>query len=214
MVTALVTDYRQRHKDIRGIFRQNYATANALIGELPEASEERRLLLGAYFTNEYSLESVALFNPSMVRAPRSERRAARLRPLRHEPARVRRGAHLVDRVPHRHGRRRASRRRRPADTLRAHRAPRRRRALRQGELRPQAPRDEGAPPARRARSSRVLDTRFTISDLKYAIERCRPRDRAHAVQGARRQHALARPLELRARVLARRGALRARDLSR
>ena len=69
MVTALVTDYRQRHKDVRGIFRQNYATANALIGEFAEASEERRLLLGAYFTNEYSLESVALFNPSMVAHP-------------------------------------------------------------------------------------------------------------------------------------------------
>ena len=35
----------------------------------PSSSEERRLLLGAYFTNEYSLESVALFNPSMVLHP-------------------------------------------------------------------------------------------------------------------------------------------------
>src|SRR6185295_11090594 len=32
-------------------------------------SEERRLLIGAYFTNEYSLESAALFNPSMVWHP-------------------------------------------------------------------------------------------------------------------------------------------------
>jgi predicted GH43/DUF377 family glycosyl hydrolase len=69
MLTALVTDYRQRHKDIRGIFRQNYATMSALAGEDVEASEDRRLLLGAYFTNEYSLESVALFNPSMVLHP-------------------------------------------------------------------------------------------------------------------------------------------------
>ena len=69
MVTALVSDYRQRHKDIRGIFRQNYATAIALIDDKPEASEDRRLLLGAYFTNEYSFEAVALFNPSMVLHP-------------------------------------------------------------------------------------------------------------------------------------------------
>jgi predicted GH43/DUF377 family glycosyl hydrolase len=69
MVTMLVNDYRQRHKDVRGIFRQNYATANAATGEFPDASEERRLLLGAYFTNEYSLEAVALFNPSMVAHP-------------------------------------------------------------------------------------------------------------------------------------------------
>ena len=69
MVAALVTDYRQRHKDIRGIFRQNYATAIALARENLETSDERRLLLGAYFTLEYSLESVALFNPSMVLHP-------------------------------------------------------------------------------------------------------------------------------------------------
>jgi predicted GH43/DUF377 family glycosyl hydrolase len=69
MLAALVADYRQRHKDIRGIFRQNYATALALAGETPDANEDRRLLLGAYFTLEYSLESVALFNPSMVLHP-------------------------------------------------------------------------------------------------------------------------------------------------
>lgn len=69
MVAALVDDYRRRHKDVRRIFRQNYTAANAQLGESREPSEERRLLLGAYFTNEYSLESVALFNPSMVAHP-------------------------------------------------------------------------------------------------------------------------------------------------
>jgi predicted GH43/DUF377 family glycosyl hydrolase len=69
MLQTLVTDYRVRHKDIRGIFRQNFATATAGIAVQSELSEERRLLLGAYFTNEYSLEAVALFNPSMVQHP-------------------------------------------------------------------------------------------------------------------------------------------------
>jgi predicted GH43/DUF377 family glycosyl hydrolase len=69
MVSTLVAEYRERHKDIRGIFRQNYTTALAMAGGSPEESPERRLLLGAYFTNEYSLESVALFNPSMVLHP-------------------------------------------------------------------------------------------------------------------------------------------------
>jgi predicted GH43/DUF377 family glycosyl hydrolase len=69
MLATLVTDYRQRHKDIRGIFRQNYAIAIALAGQTPDVNEERRLLLGAYFTSEYSLEAVALFNPSMVLHP-------------------------------------------------------------------------------------------------------------------------------------------------
>ena len=69
MVATLVANYQYRHKNISKIFRQNYATAIALIGERPDASDERRLLLGGYFTSEYSLESVALFNPSMVLHP-------------------------------------------------------------------------------------------------------------------------------------------------
>jgi predicted GH43/DUF377 family glycosyl hydrolase len=69
MLTTLVRDYRVRHKDIRGIFRQNYAAATLTVAVQAELSEERRLLLGAYFTCEYSLESVALFNPSMVQHP-------------------------------------------------------------------------------------------------------------------------------------------------
>jgi hypothetical protein len=41
----------------------------ALLDSRPEMSEERRLLIGSYFTCEYSLESAALFNPSMVQHP-------------------------------------------------------------------------------------------------------------------------------------------------
>lgn len=69
MLATLVTDYRIRHRDIRGIFRQNFALATANVPVDPELGDERRLLLGAYFTSEYSLESVALFNPSMVPHP-------------------------------------------------------------------------------------------------------------------------------------------------
>ena len=32
-------------------------------------SEERKLLIGAYFTHEYSIESAAFFNPSIVEDP-------------------------------------------------------------------------------------------------------------------------------------------------
>ena len=69
MLATLVTDYRLRHKDIRGIFRQNFVLATANVGIDVQLSDERRLLLGAYFTSEYSIESVALFNPSMVLHP-------------------------------------------------------------------------------------------------------------------------------------------------
>jgi hypothetical protein len=69
LLGALVTDYQERHKDIRAIFAQSYTTVSALAGAHGDDSEDRRLLIGSYFTNEYSLESVALFNPSMVLHP-------------------------------------------------------------------------------------------------------------------------------------------------
>jgi predicted GH43/DUF377 family glycosyl hydrolase len=69
ILATVLADYRPRHKDIRGTFRQNCATALAFLEGRVDLSEERRLLLGAYFTCEYSLESAALFNPSMVPHP-------------------------------------------------------------------------------------------------------------------------------------------------
>ena len=69
ILATVLSDYRGRHKDIRGIFRQHYARAIAELETFPAPSEERRLLIGAYFTHEYSLESAALFNPSIVQHP-------------------------------------------------------------------------------------------------------------------------------------------------
>lgn len=69
MVAALVADYGQRHKEISGTFRRHCAAALATVCNRPDLTEAQVLLLGAYFTNEYSLEAVALFNPSMVLHP-------------------------------------------------------------------------------------------------------------------------------------------------
>ena len=48
--------------------------------------ERRKLLIGAYFTQEYSLESAALFNPVDGLAPRPRRRAGGLAAVRAQPA--------------------------------------------------------------------------------------------------------------------------------
>jgi len=45
---------------------------NALLSMDGELSVERKLLIGSYFLSEYSLESAALFNPSIV-PPRTSR---------------------------------------------------------------------------------------------------------------------------------------------
>jgi hypothetical protein len=66
------------------------------LGEAWEPSAERQALLGAHFTHEYSPESAALFNPSIVphpdqsgRQPVSGRRSARDAPQHAEPQNLR-----------------------------------------------------------------------------------------------------------------------------
>jgi predicted GH43/DUF377 family glycosyl hydrolase len=62
--------YSNRHDDLRATFRRNFeliSTAEVL-GH-PNYSQERAELIGAYFTQEYSIEGAALFNPSIVAAP-------------------------------------------------------------------------------------------------------------------------------------------------
>ena len=65
----VMTEFEERHQRLcnfyLGRFEQmkKYLLTNQLL------SDERKLLIGAYFTQEYSLESAALFNPSMVWHP-------------------------------------------------------------------------------------------------------------------------------------------------
>lgn len=61
--------FASRHRDIRDAFENSFAQAVGSNQSLPDVSEDRRLLIGAYFTMEYSIESAALFNPSMVPHP-------------------------------------------------------------------------------------------------------------------------------------------------
>ncbi len=58
-----------RHKDIGAVFLNHYAKVVHLIENGGDLSHERRLLIGSYFTMEYSIESAALFNPSIVPHP-------------------------------------------------------------------------------------------------------------------------------------------------
>ncbi|MFZ4774229.1 MAG: glycoside hydrolase family 130 protein [Terrimicrobiaceae bacterium] len=65
----VLADFHGRHERIREIFAERFEQVKHLLPTDLELTESRRLLLGSYFTNEYSLESSALFNPSIVGAP-------------------------------------------------------------------------------------------------------------------------------------------------
>ena len=66
---GVLSEFESRHKKAKVFMvrRFNEVKHHMLTDE--PLSENRQLLIGAYFTSEYSLESAALFNPSMVWAP-------------------------------------------------------------------------------------------------------------------------------------------------
>ncbi|WP_420451856.1 glycoside hydrolase family 130 protein [Ilumatobacter sp.] len=67
------SDFADRHRDFDDVLARHHAlvaTRPAARGALDApTSAERRLLLGAYCTHEYSVEAAALGNPSIVAAP-------------------------------------------------------------------------------------------------------------------------------------------------
>ena len=61
--------FESRHRDLMRTFERNFETVARHVPDAASISAERRLLIGAYFTHEYSTEAAALFNPSIVPAP-------------------------------------------------------------------------------------------------------------------------------------------------
>ena len=61
--------FSDRHFDLRADLAENFALIAHRLPRASEISTERRELIGAYFTKEYSIEGAALFNPSIVAHP-------------------------------------------------------------------------------------------------------------------------------------------------
>ena len=62
-------EFGERHAKIDEFLRRRFEQVRPCLHADEELSEERKLLLGAYFSHEYSLEAAALFNPSIVPHP-------------------------------------------------------------------------------------------------------------------------------------------------
>ncbi|NVO18876.1 MAG: glycosidase [Bacteroidetes bacterium] len=72
-MSQLLRGYSRRHRNISKIFEKHFAKL-APVFEKIEVNEEdltetQKALLGSYFTMEYSIESAAFFNPSIVENP-------------------------------------------------------------------------------------------------------------------------------------------------
>ena len=62
-------DFDRRHRDLDAVFERHFERVQHLAPEADTLTRDQRLLIGAYFTMEYSIESAALFNPSIVPHP-------------------------------------------------------------------------------------------------------------------------------------------------
>ncbi len=69
LLAQVLEEFHGRHQKPEAFFQQRFLELRRhLLTDAP-ISRNRRLLLGAYFTQEYALESAALFNPSLVWHP-------------------------------------------------------------------------------------------------------------------------------------------------
>lgn len=63
-------EFASRHRNISRVFSKHCANIQDSIEEMgidfSELSDERKMLIGSYFTMEYAIESAAFFNPSIV----------------------------------------------------------------------------------------------------------------------------------------------------
>ncbi len=70
---ATLREYARRHRNLTKQFMSNYEKASNIAERgdicLDELSMTKKLLIGSFFSKEYSIESTAFFNPSIVESP-------------------------------------------------------------------------------------------------------------------------------------------------
>jgi predicted GH43/DUF377 family glycosyl hydrolase len=68
-LTSLRTEFDDRHPNLERSWLRQFEKVKAYLSNKESPSTSRRLLIGAFFTGEYAIESAALFNPSIVPHP-------------------------------------------------------------------------------------------------------------------------------------------------
>jgi predicted GH43/DUF377 family glycosyl hydrolase len=68
-LNEVIHEFGSRHYRLEQFFLKRFEAIKPNLLTDEPLTQERKLLLGAYFTMEYSLESAALFNPSMIWHP-------------------------------------------------------------------------------------------------------------------------------------------------
>ena len=69
LVADVMAEFAERHQQTQDLLKLRFEQVKGYLLTNQKLSDERKLLIGAYFTHEYSLEAAALFNPSIVPHP-------------------------------------------------------------------------------------------------------------------------------------------------
>ncbi len=68
-LAGVVAGFHDRHPDLHLLLEEHFELVSHRIDQPSDLSDVRRQLVGAYFTQEYAVESAAVCNPSMVAHP-------------------------------------------------------------------------------------------------------------------------------------------------
>jgi predicted GH43/DUF377 family glycosyl hydrolase len=69
---AIIDPLRERHRNLEQLVQRRYDEIAETVPAARKASDHAKLVIGGYFSEEYSFEAAALFNPSIVIHPRDE----------------------------------------------------------------------------------------------------------------------------------------------
>jgi predicted GH43/DUF377 family glycosyl hydrolase len=71
LLSHILKEFSTRYRHIQSVFLKHFNLIKYLLDEkcIDELTAEKKLLIGSYFTMEYSIEAAALFNPSIVEDP-------------------------------------------------------------------------------------------------------------------------------------------------
>jgi predicted GH43/DUF377 family glycosyl hydrolase len=69
LLGQILGEFSDRHEQVEQVFRRRFGQVLLYLEPGAQPSPERQMLIGAHFTHEYSPESAALFNPSIVPHP-------------------------------------------------------------------------------------------------------------------------------------------------
>ncbi len=72
LLEQVMVDFAERHRDINNIFLRHFIQVEEYLPSDTPLSDTKKTLIGAYFTKEYSIESAALFNPSIIPHPNQD----------------------------------------------------------------------------------------------------------------------------------------------